>query len=176
MLESIPKVSNVGLAYETLSHCLANDPTRVAGILDALIAREDLDPWLVLEQLRKAGSVGIHLGLDYLQSIQAKSDLRAVNEALIELYLDIEDYERLNKLIFETGNFDAVDLALKLELCNTSQCTCIAAKLHCSMKNYQAAIGLLSELEMWKDCIDMRAHPRIAKLLKICFVAFARKG
>lgn len=51
----------------------------------------------------------------YLESVQS-SNLHAVNEALNELYIEEEDYERLRESIDTYENFDQVTMAQRVAL------------------------------------------------------------
>lgn len=51
----------------------------------------------------------------YLESVQS-SNLHAVNEALNELYIEEEDFERLRESIDTYENFDQVTMAQRVVL------------------------------------------------------------
>jgi clathrin heavy chain len=64
----------------------------------------------------------LHLVKPYMVSVQS-SNVAAVNEALNELYVEEEDYERLRESVDMHDNFDQIGLAQKVKvMLVTAQC------------------------------------------------------
>lgn len=55
----------------------------------------------------------LHLVKPYMVSVQS-NDISAVNEALNEIYVEEEDYDRLRESIDLHDNFDQIGLAQKV--------------------------------------------------------------
>lgn len=57
----------------------------------------------------------LHLVKPYMVAVQS-NDISAVNEALNEIYVEEEDYDRLRESIDLHDNFDQIGLAQKVKL------------------------------------------------------------
>ena len=66
----------------------------------------------VLSPFVQAGQ--LHLVKPYMVAVQS-NNVSAVNEALNELYVEEEDYERLRESVDMHDNFDQIGLAQKVE-------------------------------------------------------------
>ncbi|KAI4997071.1 hypothetical protein ZWY2020_052413 [Hordeum vulgare] len=104
------KVANVEIYYKAVHFYLQEHPDLINDLLNVLALR--LDHTRVIDIMRKAGQ--LHLVKPYMVAVQS-NNVSAVNEALNELYVEEEDYEKLRESVDMHDNFDQIGLAQKLE-------------------------------------------------------------
>ncbi|ONK62482.1 uncharacterized protein A4U43_C07F4390 [Asparagus officinalis] len=104
------KVANVELYYKAVHFYLQEHPDLINDMLNVLALR--VDHTRVVDIMRKAGH--LHLVKPYMVAVQS-NNVSAVNEALNEIYVEEEDYERLRESIDLHDNFDQIGLAQKIE-------------------------------------------------------------
>lgn len=71
----------------------------------------------------------------FLEAVQ-NQNISAVNEALNEIYLENQDFEKLRQSIKDYDSFESVDLAGGLESHELLECRRIAALLYRKNKKY----------------------------------------
>ena len=86
-----------------------------------------IDHVRVIQQLRKAGHMP--LAKPYLLATQ-KENIKEVNDALYELYVQEEDHEALAEAVVEYTNFDAIEMAQQCEKHGLLQFRRIGAMLY----------------------------------------------
>nr|GEZ65109.1 clathrin heavy chain 1-like [Tanacetum cinerariifolium] len=104
------KVANVELYYKAVHFYLREHPDLINDVLNVLALR--LDHTRVVDIMRKAGY--LLLVKSYMVAVQS-NNVSAVNEALNEIYVEEEDYDRLRESIDLYDNFDQIGLAQKIE-------------------------------------------------------------
>ncbi|KAF7833783.1 clathrin heavy chain 1 [Senna tora] len=105
----IVKVASVELYYKAVHFYLQEHPDLINDLLNVLALR--VDHTRVVDILRKAGH--IRLVKPYLVAVQS-NNVSAVNEALNEIYVEEEDYDRLRESTDLHDNFDQIGLAQKV--------------------------------------------------------------
>jgi len=150
-LDAITKVRNAEVMYKAVSYYLTMHPDLFTRLME--VTEENIDHSRVVSQLRRTGDWALHLGQDYLKSVQ-KFNLSAVNEALNELFVEDEDYEALRKSIDSFDNFNMIALASKLATHELLEFRRISAYVYRRNKKWSQSIDLSKNDRMWKDCID----------------------
>merc|ERR1712064_84358 len=105
----------------------------------------------VVQLVRKMGH--LPLILPYLKQVQ-QHNIAAVNEALIELYCEAEQYEDLRQSIEDFDNFDQIALAQKLEKHDLLEMRRLAALVYKKNKRFKQSIYLSKQDAMYKDTMD----------------------
>lgn len=109
-LQLITKVSNTELYYKSINFYLEEQPLQINELLKTLANKIDLVKCTSL--IRKLNIV--QLCEPFLKIVQ-QTNTKEINEALNELYLDIEDYESLRESIEKYPNIDSYNLAKTTE-------------------------------------------------------------
>merc|ERR1719359_1879001 len=91
--------------------------------------------------------------LPYLKQVQP-SNIQQVNEAVNELYVEMECFEDLRGSIEEFDNFDQIALAQTLEKHELLEMRRIAALLYKKNKRYKQSIELSKNDKMYKDAME----------------------
>uniref|UniRef100_A0A0E0R335 Clathrin heavy chain linker core motif domain-containing protein n=1 Tax=Oryza rufipogon TaxID=4529 RepID=A0A0E0R335_ORYRU len=104
-----------------------------------------------VDDLEEAGQ--LHLVKPYMVAVQS-NNVSAVNEALNELYVEEEDYERLRESVDMHDNFDQIGLAQKLEKHELLEMRRIAAYIYKKAGRWKQSIALSKKDNMYKDCME----------------------
>ncbi|VAI04330.1 unnamed protein product [Triticum turgidum subsp. durum] len=143
------KVANVEIYYKAVHFYLQEHPDLINDLLNVLALR--LDHTRVVDIMRKAGQ--LHLVKPYMVAVQS-NNVSAVNEALNELYVEEEDYERLRESVDMHDNFDQIGLAQKLEKHELLEMRRIAAYIYKKAGRWKQSIALSKIDNMYKDCME----------------------
>merc|ERR1712232_1362621 len=162
-LDSIVKVRNAEVMYKAVGHYLTLQPAHFTRLME--VVDETIDHSRVVTQLRRSGDSALRLGQEYLKSIQ-KNNLSPVNEALIELYVEDEDYEALRKSIDSFDNVNMIGLASKLATHELLEFRRISAYVYRCNKKWSQSIDLSKNDRMWKDCIDTANESGDAEIIE----------
>lgn len=101
--------------------------------------------------IRKLGIV--QLCEPFLKIVQ-QTNTKEINEALNELYLDIEDYESLRESIEKYPNIDSYNLAKATENHHLLEFRRIAALLYRKNGKFEQSINLSKKDEIYRDAIE----------------------
>ena len=148
-LQLITKVSNTELYYKSISFYLEEQPLQINELLKNLANKIDLVKCTSL--IRKLGIV--QLSEPFLKIVQ-QTNTKEINEALNELYLDIEDYESLRESIEKYPNIDSYNLAKATESHHLLEFRRIAALLYRKNGKFEQSINLSKKDEIYKDAIE----------------------
>jgi clathrin heavy chain len=109
----------------------------------------------VVHQLRKAQ----HLPLvrAYLLATQP-ANIKEVNDALYEIYVQEEDHESLAAGVVEFNNFDAIEMAQMCEKHQLLQFRRIGAMLYKNAKKWAQSIALSKQDKVWAEAISSAAE------------------
>jgi len=135
--QNIVNVANHDLLYKAILFYLEEEPMLLCDLLKLISQKLDLTR--TVSTLRKTGHIA--LITSFLESVQSQN-ISAVNEALNEIYLDNQDFEKLRQSIKEYDSFESVDLAGGLENHELLECRRIAALLYRKNKKYNKSIEL----------------------------------
>jgi len=153
--EIIVKVSNLEICYEAVKFYIEQHPDRVNDLLAVLTPR--IDPAKAVERVRKLGHLPIIKR--YLASVQEKN-IRQVNEALNELYIEEEDFDTLKQSIDTFDNFDSIVLARKLETHGLLEFRRVAAHLYKLNKRWKQSIEISKQQKVYKDAMQTAAESK----------------
>ncbi|OIW02584.1 hypothetical protein TanjilG_24035 [Lupinus angustifolius] len=145
----IVKVASVELYYKAVHFYLQEHPDIINDMLNVLALR--LDHTRVVDIMRKAGH--IRLVKPYMVAVQS-NNVSAVNEALNEIYVEEEDYDRLRESIDLHDNFDQIGLAQKIEKHELLEMRRVAAYIYKKAGRWKQSIALSKKDNLYKDCME----------------------
>merc|ERR1719478_219170 len=157
--DTIAKVQNTEIFYKAIDFYLAQQPLMLNDLLVVMSAK--VDHVRVIQQLKKAGHVP--LAKPYLLATQ-KENIKEVNDALYELYVQEEDHEALAEAVVEYTNFDAIEMAQQCEKHGLLQFRRIGAMLYKRSKKWAQSIALSKQDKVWDEAIDTAAESADASL------------
>ncbi|KAJ0733343.1 putative tetratricopeptide-like helical domain superfamily [Helianthus annuus] len=138
----VVKVANVELYYQVVHFYLQEHPDLINDVLNVLALC--VDHTRVVDIMRKAGQ--LPLAKPYIVAVQS-NNVFAVNEALNEIYVEDEDYDRLHESIDVHANFDQIGLAQKIEK-------------HELLEMRRVAIYIYKKVGRWKQSIALSKKDR----------------
>ncbi|KAJ6432493.1 hypothetical protein OIU84_019684 [Salix udensis] len=167
------KVANVELYYKAVHFYLQEHPDLINDLLNVLALR--VDHTRVVDIMRKAG----HLLLvkPYMIAVQS-NNVSAVNEALNQIYVEEEDYERLRESIDLHDNFDQIGLAQKIEKHELLEMRRVAAYIYKKAGRWKQSITLSKKDNLYKDAMETASQSgdrEIAEELLIYFIEQGKK-
>ncbi|XP_044980861.1 clathrin heavy chain 1 isoform X1 [Hordeum vulgare subsp. vulgare] len=165
------KVANVEIYYKAVHFYLQEHPDLINDLLNVLALR--LDHTRVIDIMRKAGQ--LHLVKPYMVAVQS-NNVSAVNEALNELYVEEEDYEKLRESVDMHDNFDQIGLAQKLEKHELLEMRRIAAYIYKKAGRWKQSIALSKKDNMYKDCMETCSQSGDRELSEDLLVYFIEQG
>ncbi|KAJ7543091.1 hypothetical protein O6H91_09G024400 [Diphasiastrum complanatum] len=143
------KVANVELYYKAVHFYLQEHPDLLNDLLNVLAPR--VDHTRVVDIMRKAGQ--LPLVKPYMVAVQS-NNVSAVNEALNELYIEEEDYDRLRESIDYHDNFDQISLAQRVEKHELVEFRRIAALIYKKAGRWRQSIALSKKDNLYKDAME----------------------
>ncbi|KAJ5156750.1 clathrin heavy chain [Penicillium capsulatum] len=164
----IVKVANLEIYYRSLNFYLQEQPLLLTDLLQVLTARIDVNR---VVRIFKA-SDNIPLIKPFLLNVQAQNK-RAVNDAINEILIEEEDYKTLRDSVDNYDNFDAVELAMRLEKHDLIFFRQIAASIYRNNKRWEKSIALSKQDKLYKDAIEtsaISAKPDVVEELLRYFV------
>ncbi|CAM6046417.1 unnamed protein product [Sphagnum compactum] len=165
------KVANVELYYKAAYFYLEEHPGLINDLLNVLAAR--VDHTRVVDMMRKAG----HLPLvkPYMVAVQSSNN-SAVNEALNELYLEEEDYERLRESIDLYDNFDQISMAQRTEKHELLEIRRIAAYIYKKAGRWRQSVTLSKKDNLYKDAMETASQSGDRELAEELLTFFVEQG
>ncbi|KAE8039296.1 hypothetical protein FH972_011723 [Carpinus fangiana] len=145
----IVKVASVELYYRAVHFYLQEHPDLINDLLNVLALR--VDHTRVVDIMRKAGH--LRLVKPYMVAVQS-NDVAAVNEALNEIYIEEEDYDRLRESIDLHDNFDHIGLAQKIEKHELLEMRRVAAYIYKKAGRWKQSIALSKKDSLYKDAME----------------------
>ncbi|XP_020680390.1 clathrin heavy chain 1 [Dendrobium catenatum] len=165
------KVANVELYYKAVHFYLEEHPDLINDLLNVLALR--VDHTRVVDILRKAGH--LHIIKPYMVAVQS-NNVAAVNEALNEIYVEEEDYERLRESVDMHDNFDQIGLAQKLEKHELLEMRRIAAYIYKKAGRWKQSIALSKKDKLYKDAMETCSQSGDRELAEELLVYFIEQG
>ncbi|WZY96091.1 hypothetical protein YC2023_068420 [Brassica napus] len=167
----VGKVANVEVYYKAVHFYLLEHPDIINDLLNVLALR--LDHTRVVDIMRKAG----HLRLikPYMVAVQS-NNVTAVNEALNEIYVEEEDYERLRESIDLHDSFDQIGLAQKIEKHELVEMRRVAAYIYKKAGKWKQSIALSKKDNLYKDCMETASQSGDHDLAEQLLVYFIEQG
>lgn len=153
--QNIVNVANHDLWYKSVLFYLEEEPMLLCDLLKLLGQKIDLTK--VVQTMKRTGHIALITG--FLESVQGQN-ISAVNEALNEIYLENQDFEKLRQSIKEYDSFESVDLASGLENHELLECRRIAALLYRKNKKYNKSIDLSKKDDLYQDAMETVAESK----------------
>jgi len=165
--DTIAKVTNTEIFYKAIDFYLQQQPLQLNDLL-AIISQR-LDHVRVISQMRKAG----HMPLvkTYLLATQPLN-IKEVNDALYELYVQDEDHEALAAGVVEYTNFDAIEMAQMCEKHPLLQFRRIGAMLYKRSKKWAQSVSLSKQDKVWEEAISTAAESADSALAESLLLFF----
>lgn len=150
--EMVVKVANLEIYYRAINFYLEQHPSLLTDLLAALTPRLDVNR--VVKMFQKSDNVP--LIKPFLLNVQSQNK-RSVNDAINELLIEEEDYKTLRDSVEHFDNYDAVDLAARLEQHDLIFFRQIAANIYRKNKRWEKSIALSKLDKLYKDAIETAA-------------------
>ncbi|XLR37495.1 hypothetical protein HN51_024244 [Arachis hypogaea] len=167
----IVKVANVELYYKAVHFYLQEHPDLINDVLNVLALR--VDHARVVDIMRKAGH--LRLVKPYMVAVQS-NNVSAVNEALNEIYVEEEDYDRLRESIDLHDNFDQIGLAQKIEKHELLEMRRVAAYIYKKAGRWKQSIALSKKDNLYKDAMETASQSGDRELAEELLVYFIDQG
>ena len=148
----IVKVANLEIYYRALNHYLQEQPLLLTDLLQALTPRVDVNR--VVRMFDKSDNIPIIK--PFLLNVQTQNK-RTVNMAINDLLIEEEDYKTLKDSVENYDNYDAVELAQRLEKHELVFFRQIAAQIYRKNKRWDKSIALSKQDKLFKDAIETSA-------------------
>ncbi|KAL2270263.1 hypothetical protein VTJ83DRAFT_2447 [Remersonia thermophila] len=150
--EIVVKVANLEIYYKAINFYLEQHPSLLTDLLQVLTPRIDVNR--VVRMFQKSDN--LPLIKPFLLSVQSQNK-RTVNDAINDLLIEEEDYKTLRDSVENYDNYDAVDLAGRLEKHDLVFFRQIAANIYRKNKRWEKSINLSKQDKLWKDAIETAA-------------------
>ncbi|KAL2583171.1 hypothetical protein AAZV13_14G054000 [Glycine max] len=167
----VVKVANVELYYKAVHFYLEEHPDLINDVLNVLALR--VDHARVVDIMRKAGH--LRLVKPYMIAVQS-NNVSAVNEALNEIYVEEEDYDRLRESIDLHDNFDQIGLAQKIEKHELLEMRRVAAYIYKKAGRWKQSIALSKKDNLYKDAMETASQSGERELAEELLVYFIDQG
>jgi len=164
----IAKVQTPDIYHRAIRFYLQEHPMQANDLLKTLATV--VDHARVVAIAKELGVVA--LIKPYLSTVQT-DNIKAVNEALNELYVEEEDYEALAKSIEVFDNFDNLALARRLQKHDLVEFRRIAATLYKRNGQWQQSVEMSKEDALFKDAMKTASEsgdPQVVEGLLRYFV------
>ncbi len=148
----VAKVANLEIYYRALNFYREQQPSLLTDLLQALTARIDVNR--VVRMFKKSDDHP--LIKPFLLSVQGQNK-KAVNDAINDLLIEEEDYKTLRDSVENYTNYDAVELASRLEKHDLVFFRQIAANIYRKNKRWEKSIALSKQDKLYKDAIETAA-------------------
>merc|ERR1711871_731028 len=162
------KVSNLDIYYKAITFYLTYSPKDLTDLLNHLAtptptAGSRLDHNRVAIMLRKQpgqGSLGqLPLVQGYLESVQ-KNDEKEVNEAVNDIYIELENTDALRLSIDTYPNFDQISLAQKLQKHELLELRRVSSYVYKKNKRFAESVELSKQDKLYDDVSKTAAESR----------------
>ncbi|KAF4365735.1 hypothetical protein G4B88_009458 [Cannabis sativa] len=167
----IVKVASVELYYKAVHFYLQEHPDIINDLLNVIALR--VDHARVVDIMRKAGH--LRLVKPYMVAVQS-TNVSAVNEALNEIYIEEEDYDRLRESIDLHDSFDQIGLAQKIEKHELLEMRRVAAYIYKKAGRWKQSIALSKKDNLYKDAMETCSQSGDRELSEDLLVYFIEKG
>ncbi|GMI72607.1 clathrin heavy chain 1, hot ABA deficiency suppressor 1 [Hibiscus trionum] len=167
----IVKVASVELYYKAVHFYLQEHPDLINDMLNVLALR--VDHSRVVDIMRKAGH--LRLVKPYMVAVQS-NNVSAVNEALNEIYVEEEDYDRLRESIDLHDNFDQIGLAQKIEKHELLEMRRVAAYIYKKAGRWKQSIALSKKDKHYRDAMETASQSGERELAEELLVYFIEQG
>ncbi|KKA30068.1 hypothetical protein TD95_003579 [Thielaviopsis punctulata] len=150
--EIVIKVANLEIYYRAIKFYMEQHPSLLTDLLQVLTPRIDVNR--VVKMFQKSDD--LPLIKPFLLNVQTQNK-RIVNDAINDLLIEEEDYKTLRDSVENYDNYDAVDLAGRLEKHDLIFFRQIAASIYRKNKRWEKSIALSKQDKLFKDAIETAA-------------------
>jgi clathrin heavy chain len=150
--EIVVKVANLEIYYRAITFYCDQHPSLLTDLLQALTPRIDVNRVVKMFQKRD----DVPLIKPFLLNVQSQNK-RTVNDAINDILIEEEDYKTLRDSVENYDNYDAVDLAGRLEKHDLIFFRQIAANIYRKNKRWEKSIALSKQDKLFKDAIETAA-------------------
>jgi clathrin heavy chain len=150
--EVVVKVANIEIYYRAIKFYVEQHPSLLTDLLQTLTARIDVNR--VVKMFQKNDD--LPLIKPFLLNVQSQNK-RTVNDAINDLLIEEEDYKVLKDSVENYDNYDAVELAGRLEKHDLIFFRQIAANIYRKNKRWEKSIALSKQDKLFKDAIETAA-------------------
>lgn len=148
----VVKVTNLEILYRALNFYMQEQPLLLTDLLQALTARVDVNR--VVRMFEKSDN--IPMIKPFLLNVQSQNK-KSVNNAINDLLIEEDDYKTLRDSVENYDNYDAVELASRLERHELVFFRQIAANIYRKNKRWEKSISLSKQDKLFKDAIETAA-------------------
>lgn len=150
--EIVVKVANLEIYYRAIKFYVEQHPSLLTDLLASLTPRIDVNRVVKIFQKND----DLPLIKPFLLNVQSQNK-RIVNEAVNDLLIEEEDYKTLRDSVNNYDNYDAVELAGRLEKHDLIFFRQIAASIYRKNKRWEKSIALSKQDKLYKDAIETSA-------------------
>ncbi|KAJ3518811.1 hypothetical protein NM208_g14371 [Fusarium decemcellulare] len=150
--EIVVKVANLEIYYRAIKFYVEQHPSLLTDLLAALTPRIDVNRVVKIFQKND----DLPLIKPFLLNVQTQNK-RVVNEAVNDLLIEEEDYKTLRDSVQNYDNYDATELANRLEKHDLIFFRQIAASIYRKNKRWEKSIALSKQDKLYKDAIETAA-------------------
>ncbi|KAH8686945.1 hypothetical protein BGZ61DRAFT_354192 [Ilyonectria robusta] len=150
--EIVVKVANLEIYYRAIKFYVEQHPSLLTDLLATLTSRIDVNRVVKIFQKND----DLPLIKPFLLNVQSQNK-RIVNEAVNDLLIEEEDYKTLRDSVQNYDNYDAVELAARLEKHDLIFFRQIAANIYRKNKRWEKSIALSKQDKLYKDAIETSA-------------------
>lgn len=148
----IVKVANLEIYYRAINHYLQEQPLLLTDLLQALTPRIDVNRVVKIFKT----SDNIPMIKPFLLNVENQNK-RTVNDAIHELLIEEEDHKTMKDSVENHDNYDAMNLAQRLEKHELVFFRQIAAQIYRKNKRWDRSIALSKQDKLFKDAIETAA-------------------
>lgn len=168
---NLQKVSNSDLLYNAISFYLEEEPMKLNELLKQINSK--IDHGKAVSLIRKTGYTP--LIIDWLKSIQ-NQNIQSVNDALNNIYLEMEDYESLRNSIQNFDSIDAIGLAKQIEGSDHPEFRRISSLIYRKNKKFKESIEISIGDGHFRDAIETAQESRDPQFTEKLLQYFATNG
>jgi clathrin heavy chain len=150
--DCVVRVANLEIYYRAINHYLQEQPLLLTDLLQALTPRIDVNRVVKIFKT----SDNIPMIKPFLLNVQSQNK-RTVNDAIHELLIEEEDYKTMKDSVENYDNYDATNLAQRLEKHELVFFRQIAAQIYRKNKRWDRSIALSKQDKLFKDAIETSA-------------------
>lgn len=170
-LNNLTKVTNSDLFYKAIIFYIEEEPLKLNDMLKQLTLKLDFSR--VVQIVQRTGY--LPLIIDWLKSVQNTNN-QSVNDALNQIYLEIQDYEALRNSIMTYDQIDAIGLAKMIESSDHPEFRRISSLIYRKNKKFNESIELSINDGSYRDAIETAQESKSTETVETLLHYFASKN
>jgi clathrin heavy chain len=168
-INNLLKVANSDLIYRAISFYIDEEPMRLNELLRQMTLKLDFSK--VVSIVKRSGFMP--LIVDWLKTVQNQNN-QAVNDALNEIYMEMEDYSALRDSIMNYDSFDALKLAEQIQGSEHPEFRRISSLIYRKNKRYEESIELSITDQHYRDAVETAQESQNSEIVKKLLQFFAQ--